>query len=207
MADQQDLSTDPGLQHLGSVYAKALLGATEKAGNTTTVLAELDSLVDDVLARLPNIKAAWTSPRIGHRDKELMLDKAFAGRMSRELLNFLKVVSKHGRMECLAAIRRAARDQFNALRGRVEVTVRTADALDGQSQTLVRSRLEAALQRDVDLALQVDPQLIGGIVVRVGDTVYDGSVANQLKRMRAETLERTAGKVRAALDRFAPESP
>lgn len=205
MADaaENSIPFDSGRQYLGKVYAKALLGATEKTGKTDAVLAELDSLVHDVLAKLPKLSALLDSPRVPSEEKVKILDRAFAHQMSKELLNFLKVASKHGRLDCLAAINAAAKDLYNELRGRVEVQVRTAEPVGPEQLDKIANQLRLALKRDVELRVAVDPALLGGLVVRIGDTVYDGSVANRLRRLRDETLDKTAIQIRQALDRFA----
>jgi F-type H+-transporting ATPase subunit delta len=123
------LAFDPESQYLGNVYAKALLGATENAGLTDQVLEQLDSFVQDVVAKVPKLEAVLSSPRVSHEEKVAMLDKAVGRTMHPVLLNFLKVVSRHGRLHCLRAIARGAREQLNALRGRLEVTVESAAPL------------------------------------------------------------------------------
>jgi F-type H+-transporting ATPase subunit delta len=205
MAETSQNSTafDAGRQYLGTVYAKALLGAAEKAGNTGDVLEELESLVTDVFGKSPNLEAALASPRIGHDEKVRLLDRVFQGRMSKQLLNFLKVVSSHGRLDCLRAINRAALKLYNKMRNRVEVSVRTAEPVDAQLTEQIANRLRTVLRSDVELKTDVDPELIGGMVIRIGDTVYDGSVVDRLRRLRAETIEKTAQEFRQSLERFA----
>lgn len=199
---RQSSVLDSGLQYLGTVYAKALLGATEKTGTTDSVLAELESVVDDVLRRLPKFEAAMTSPRVSLASKERMLESAFAGKMSGQLLNFLKVLARRGRFECLRAVRLAARRLVNELRSRVEVQLTSAEPLDDATRGLVIAKLRSALRLDVDLRTHVDPELIGGIVIRVGDTVYDGSVANQLQRLRQQLVARASQLLGGEADRF-----
>ena len=196
---------DTGQQHLGTVYAKALLGATENAGNSEIVLGELDSLLRDVLDRVPTLEAVLCSPRVPYERKEQMLQRAFGGRMTLQLLNFLKVVARRGRFNCLRAIQQAARHLLNELRGRVEVTVRSAEPLDETMLTLVSDRLRSILGRDVQLQLKTDPELLGGLVIRVGDTVFDGSIANRLLRLRDDLVSKTHQKIRLELERFAKE--
>lgn len=196
-------SFDSGKQHLGSVYAKALLGATEKQGNTDAVLGELESLVHDVLDKLPQFAAALRTPRIATEEKIAILQKAFGGKMSPVLLNFLKVAAEHSRLDCLPSIAQESRKLVNQLRGRVAVKLQSAQPLNNQLRDLIVARLQTLLGREVDLQASVDSELLGGLVVRVGDTVYDGSLANKLNRMRSVAVERTARTMRESLDRFA----
>ena len=194
---------DTGQQYLGAVYAKALLGAAEKVGNAEAVVDELNSFIDGVLDKVPNLGETLSSPRIAVELKTAMLDKALSGKASVELLNFLKVVARHGRFNCVEAIRQAAREQLNELRDRVEVNLVTAEPLNSDSIELIVNRLKVVLGKDVDLHVDVDPELIGGVVLRVGDTVYDASVANRLVRLKDELLSKTGQQLRDNLDRFA----
>ncbi len=189
-------------QHLGDVYAKALLGASENAGNTDQVLEEFDSFVDEVLDKLPRLDATLASPRTPLEAKLAMLDKAIGGKVSVTLLNFLKVVCKHRRFDVVRAIRQAAHELYNELTGHVDVRIRTAAPLDDQLCERVAGRLETVLGKKVNLAAETDADVIGGIVVRVGDTVYDGSVVGRLNRLRDEAVQKTSRAVMESLERF-----
>jgi F-type H+-transporting ATPase subunit delta len=194
---------DSGREHVGAVYAKALLSAAVTAGQATAVVEELDSFVDDVLDRLPIFEATLASPRVPAEAKLALLDKGLAGWMSDTLLTFLKVVCRHQRFDCMRAIRRAARHLWNQWEGRVDVWVRTPTPLSGELHELMTRRLESLLGKQVNLVVQDDESLIGGMVVRVGDMVYDASVANELNRLRESAAEMVVHAVRKSLDRFA----
>ena len=125
-----------------------------------------------------------------------MLDRAFSGKMSPQLLNLLKVLCRNGRFECIHAIRRAAHEQFNELRGRVEVLAQSAQPLEDEAVELVRSKLQTSIGREIDLQVTVDPDLIGGIKLTIGDTVYDGSVVNRLASLRETLLQKTGQHMR-----------
>jgi F-type H+-transporting ATPase subunit delta len=193
---------DPAKQRLGTVYAKALLGAAEKAGQTDRVLDELDSLVADVLDKQPDFDEALRTPRIAPEEKLLLLDRVFSGRVSPLLLNFLKVAAQHERLDTLRAIQRAARKLYNEMRSRVEVLVESAAPISTQLRTKISTRLRELLGREVVLTSNVNPDLLGGLVVRVGDTVYDGSLAGKLKMMEAVTLEQATQRLRESMDRL-----
>lgn len=195
-------SFDTSREHLGKIYAKGLLGAAEGQGMTERVLGELDSMIDDVLDRLPDLEQMLASPRIPLDEKNRILDSAFGGQMSPLLLNFLKVTARHGRLDCLRHIRAAAGKLLNEMRGRVEVTVETAGEIDQQMRNQIEQQLTATLGRQVELCCNVNPDLLGGLVMRVGDTVYDGSLSQRLERMRSDTLDQTAKLIRDSLQRF-----
>jgi F-type H+-transporting ATPase subunit delta len=194
---------DAGRQHLGTVYAKALLGAAEAAGQSDLVVEELEALVSDVLDKLPVLEEALRTPRLTHEERLPILEKAFGGRMSPTTLTFLKVVSKHGRLDCLRAIARAARKQLDTARGRVEVLVESAAPLSNPLRERIKARLTQLLGREVILKTAVNENLLGGLMVRVGDTVYDASLSAGLKRMAEVTLDHTKQTLRESLSRFA----
>jgi len=208
MADTTKSTTlDPARQQIGTVYAKALLGAAEKQGLTDDVLEELQSLVEDVVDKLPQFHEALRSPRLDAEQKIGLLDRAFSGKMLPVLLNFLKVVARHGRLDCLRAILAAAHKLHNEIRGRVEVHVRTATPVTSALRDQITRRLSTLLGKQVVLRTEVDAEMLGGITVRVGDTVLDGSVSARLAQMRQAAVEKTTARFRETLEKFATSTP
>jgi F-type H+-transporting ATPase subunit delta len=190
-------------QRVGDVYAKALLAVGSQRGNVDRLLGELDSLVQDVLPKLDQLRAILESPRVPVEAKLGIVDKMLRGRASQEFINFVKVVVRKGRIAALAAIHKAAHTMFNEAAGRLEATLITAAPVDGATQERVAARLTEQLGQQVSLASRVDPRILGGMVVRVGDTVYDASLANQLQRIRRAAGERIGQEIRRSLERFA----
>ncbi|EAQ77456.1 ATP synthase F1 subunit delta [Blastopirellula marina] len=193
---------DLASERVGTIYAKALYGAADAAGSLDVVVEELASLVHDVLDKHPLLANAVVSPRITHDERLQILDKAFAGRMSPTLLTFLKVLSGHNRLYCLREIQRAFHLLVGEKRGRVDVKVTSAQPLSEQSFASVSARLRETLGKDVEVLTSVNPALIGGLIVRIGDTVIDGSVAHQLENIRHQTLSAAAQQAKDALERF-----
>ena len=147
----------------------------------TTVLEELGSFVDDVLLKVPGLQEIFNSIVIGRDEKIRLIDKVIAPRASEIVTNFLRVLARHGRLDLLPAILREARIRNEIRQGRRRVQVTSARPLDSQAEGRIRSRLAESLPFDPILETQVDPSLLGGIVLRVGDTVYDGSVATRTR--------------------------
>jgi F-type H+-transporting ATPase subunit delta len=197
-----EVDADVGVEHIGTVYAEALLDAAEKAGRTEALLEEFDSLLADVLDPFPKLETVLASALISHEEKSGILDRTLGTQASPMLLNFLKVVSRHGRLDCLRAIHRQAHELYDQMRGRVRVRVSTATPLATELARRVGDNLRRLLGVEPILEQVVDPDLIGGVVVRVGDTVYDGSIANQLKNLRQQMMDRTAHEIQTRRDRF-----
>lgn len=188
---------------LGLIYAKALLAVTEREGVSELAVEELTSVAKDVFPKVPSLKLALSSPRVPLAEKENVLNKAFGGKMTPSLLTFLKVVARHGRLAYVADIARASVKLLDKLRNRLEVIVRVATPLSSEDLALLQSRLSAKLKADVRIVVEIRPELIGGIVIKVGDTLYDASVTSQLAKMRTETIAKTVEAIRSQTSRFA----
>lgn len=197
-----ELDADVGVQQVGAIYAQAFLGAAEKAGETESLLAEFDSLLSDVLDRYPRFERILASGAISHDQKVGILDRVLASQASPILVNLLKVVSGHGRLDCLRAIHRQAHELYNRMRGRVRVRLSTATPISEELAGRIAGRMRMLLDAEPLLERVTDPELIGGVVVQVGDTVYDGSVANQLRNLRQQMVQRTAHEIQSRRDRF-----
>ena len=192
---------DTDQQQLGDVYAKALLGFAQTAGNVDSLVDELNGVVDAV-NQLPTLKDALESPRVAVEAKESLLEKAFGGRVSKDLLNFLKVVGRKGRFDCLNAVKSSTKKLYDEMSGSVEATITTAEQVDTKVQSDVASKLESLLGRKVQLESKIDPGIIGGMVIRVGDTVYDGSVVSQLNQVRTKAVKRATDAIRSSMEKF-----
>jgi len=191
-----------GQEQVALVYAKAFLGSAEKSGRTADAVAELTSLVDDVLAAQPEFAGVLGSKRIAHDEKSAMIDRVFGGQASPMLLSFLKVLSSHGRLDALAAIGREVQERYDEKLGRKRVVITSATTLDQGVVGELTEKLRAMLGGEPVLELAVRPELIGGILIRVGDTVYDGSVASRLTRLRTQMIDRSIHEIQSRRDRF-----
>ena len=196
------IEADVSVEHIAEVYARAFLDAAEGARQTQALLAEFDSLVADVLDRYPNFEAVICSTMISHDDIAAVLDRVLGGRASPLMLNFLKVLSRHGRLDCLRAIHRRAHALYDILQNRVRVRLTTAEPLSAELASRIRIALRGKLEGEPVLELEADPKLIGGAVLRLGDTVYDGSIANQLQILRQQMMDRSAHEIQSRRNRF-----
>ncbi|HWB00233.1 MAG TPA: ATP synthase F1 subunit delta [Pirellulales bacterium] len=193
---------DVGAYRVAVVYAQALLAATDKQGNTDEVVAELDELVEQVLVKLPKVEEVMASGMIAPDQKQAIIDRVFRGKITPVFLHFLKVLVGHERGGNLRAIQRAVHDLLDEMRNRVRVQVTTAAPVDREITKRIASQLRTALSAEPMLDCRVDPDLIGGIVFRIGDTVYDGSVATQLEQVRSQMINRSVHEIQSRRDRF-----
>jgi F-type H+-transporting ATPase subunit delta len=184
---EQPTVFDDELQQAGTVYAQALLGAAEQAGCVEPVIEQLQGVIREGFNRFPTLELALAAPRLSESEKVAMLDRIFGGRVEPLLLNFLKVLARRRRLPALRAIAQAIGEQRDRQLGRVEVELTTAAPLGEQQLEQVQARLESLFAGTVRLRLKIDPQLLGGLVIRIGDRVYDGSLDGQLERLQETT--------------------
>jgi F-type H+-transporting ATPase subunit delta len=169
-------------------YADALLSATgDEAG---AVVDELDAIVSDVVRGQPRFAELMASPTLGVAERDRVLVELFGSRTLPVVVNFLRVLNRHGRINLLSQIAAALRAEWDRKQGRRPVTVRSAVPLDEGQRKALEGRLSTLIGATPVLTAEVDPSLIAGLVVQVGDDVYDASVRTQLKRLRDRLIER-----------------
>jgi F-type H+-transporting ATPase subunit delta len=117
-----------------------------------------------------------------------VLNSHLSPRFSPLLGSFLKLISAKGKLGLLPEICIAFGQLLDAKRGKVDVEVTVARSLSGSELDLVRQRISTAIRKDATVQQVVDPDIIGGIVIRVGDKLIDGSVAAQLKSIEQKML-------------------
>jgi F-type H+-transporting ATPase subunit delta len=171
-------------------YAKALfeIGVTEGEGASERFEQELGALAR-AYAGSTDLRLALESPVVKSSEKQAIL-RAILPRVAPSLSvqRFAQLLLERGRIGFLAAIARAFRELVDARAGQVRATVTTAAALGAAELERVRRALEWRTGRKVLIETAVDPDLIGGIVARVGDLVLDGSVRTQLDDLRQRLM-------------------
>lgn len=196
------LPFDAKREQLAKIYASALLAAAEAQGVAASVVEETESLVVDVFDRLPDFEDALTSHFLDHEQREELIDKAFTGRASQLTLNLLKVLSLNERMELVRSIARQSRRLYDESQNRVAVNVRIASAASDATLAQIRNAVGKAFGIEPQLDVWIDPAILGGVVLRIGDTVYDGSVRTAFEQTRTRMLERAVEAIEGAPDRF-----
>jgi F-type H+-transporting ATPase subunit delta len=196
---------DIGAEQLGKTYARALIGAAKNAGVADQVIEQLGRLVDEYLIKSPQLTAALASPRIDEAEKTRVIDRLFTDEFHPILIKFLKVMASRSRLGYLAAVRTAAEMIHDEMMGRVVASVRTAVPLDDALRSEIAGQLGSMMNRQVRLRESVDPELIGGMIIRVGDRVFDSSVSNRLDKMARRTREGFSSKLLERFSQFTRE--
>jgi F-type H+-transporting ATPase subunit delta len=169
-------------------YTQAVFSLAREKGAFDQWQADLARL--DALMRDERAAVYLGSPNVSTADKQSLLDTVLAGG-SAEARNLARLLLQRGRLGILPEMYEAFEAAVLEERGIAVAEVTTAEPLDAAGEEIVRQRLKQIVGREIQLKMKTDPAIIGGIVARVGDQLIDGSVINQLRRLRARLA--TAG--------------
>ena len=184
------------IDQVASVYARSLFELARELGGDAGV-ATMGTELREVCGIVRADKRAlelFRSPIVDPAKRAASLKRTFGGRVTDTLLNFMLVLNRKGRLAELLAIE----DAYDALEqeafGRVEVDVFTASgSVDEATKSTLAADLRKSLGKDPVMRFYADPAMIGGLKIRIGDQLIDGSVAAQLRRMRSALLDRGLG--------------
>jgi F-type H+-transporting ATPase subunit delta len=198
----RDTVFDVSAERLARVYAEAALDAAGGQAEQDALMAELQSIRDDVLDREPRVQELFASGLISNDDKLALVDRLFAGRLSTLTLNVLKVLARHGRLGMVRDLVAAARKIWETRSGRQPVELETANPLTPELERELLATLAKVLGADPIVSATVNPDLIAGFVIRVGDRVFDGSVRTRLEAMRKGMIARATEAIQTSPQQF-----
>jgi len=197
-------AVDIGAARIARVYAQAILEAADRKGCRGAVLGELAAIVRDVLPKVPQARDVFASPRVGDDEKARIIDAITKGRTHPTTAHALHVLARHGRLGLLAEVVTSAEQLAAELEGRKQATFTTAVPLATAEQARIVTEVERAVSATLAPTFAVDPDIIGGLVVRIGDTVYDQSVATALVRLGERLKQRSIHEIQYGRDRLSP---
>jgi len=195
---------DPGAQAVASLYARSFLEAA-KGAKAVDAVGEIDSFVDDVLGGQPDFRQVLVADTISRDDRIALVDRAIAPHCSEFFANFLKVLIRHGRIELLEQIRGVVTTIRETEAGQQRVQIRSARPLSDASRRQITDQLKSKLGFDPILIESVEESLIGGLVIQVGDIVYDSSLRTRVRTLAGRLTERTLNEIQSGRDRFSTD--
>lgn len=169
-------------------YADTLLELAEDDTGSQAWLEMLSEVVG-LYESSPRFAAFLDTPRVSEEDKTRVLREVFGDGYPENFVRFLLVVLRKRRQRMLPAIDEAARDLLYERTGRVHATVTLMSEPDAEFRNEIEEKLSRVLGREVDADFRTDPRLVGGMVVRAGDRVLDGSVRRRLQMLKRSLLE------------------
>lgn len=167
-------------------YAEALFELGERSGNTERY-AELIDAVAGAVETTPEVQGVLMSPRVPKAEKARLLGAAMKD-SPREFVLFLQALVKRGRQRLLREIATEYLALLDVKHNRVRAGVTLAQPADPALQREIQAALSRQLGKEVLAAFHVDPEILGGTVVRIGERIHDGSVRRRMTKLRRHLL-------------------
>ena len=165
---------------LAGRYASALFLAASAKNEEQKVQTELGGAQKLLLDSMNALR----HPRVSTADKKRLLEAQLSGKVSATTLKFLDLLVEKKRFELLPMVGANFARMAAEKRGAVKAVVRTARPLSAEAQKQLAAKLKTFAGKDVEIDIKEDPELIGGVSVKIGDWVLDSSLRGQLRRMK-----------------------
>jgi len=183
-----------GTMAIADLYAKSLLLAAGELGRQEQIAEAFDDLVAYMDCD-PNFAAFLTAASVDDDPRRESLEKLFRGKLDDLLLNLLQVLNNRGRMELIRSIQRCVVLRMEEQHHQQEVLVETAKPLTDALRAEIKAAVSDWIGKEALLIEEVRPELIGGVVIHIGDVQIDGSVASQIQAMRGRLRERATEEI------------
>lgn len=170
---------------VAGAYAEALLGLAPSDEQAESLAEELTGLAE-LLDRISGAVEILVEPQLSEDHRVALVQRVVAGRVSKTMEGFLVTLARHGRMGLLRLVAQQFRKALNRRENKLDVTVTSAVELDEAQRLQIEQTLRQAMNCGIVLSVQTDPDLLGGMLLRIGDRVYDASVSGSLKRLRED---------------------
>jgi F-type H+-transporting ATPase subunit delta len=172
------------MEEIARVYREALFEVAQEKGNLDEIHEQLGEIAD-ALAENRDLQVFFFSPYFSSKEKRDGISRAIEG-ADRELVNFLELLAEKHRMPALFRIRKRFDELWAKENKRLGVTVTSAVELDSQIVESIGAEIEKQTGQTIELESQVDPSIIGGLRLQVGNMVLDASIRSRLEKLRRE---------------------
>lgn len=169
-------------------YAKSLLDLSIEQNTLDVVHGDVVGL--DKALENRDLQLLIKSPIVNTSKKKEVMAALFGGKLSETVMAFINIIISKGRETAMPQIVKSFLVQYRDLKKVSQATLITAEKLDDETFEAIRKKLLDSnfTKEQVELTTEIDPTIIGGYIVKIGDKLYDASVAHQLKRLRKELI-------------------
>lgn len=186
------------------IYGLALVEMAAQAGTLDAMAAEVDELAE-LLARQPELMKLLANRVLGTSKRAGSIERLFKGQISDLLYNFIQTVNRKGRLDKLPGILASFSRIVDQRNGIVDVDLYVASQMSREALDELGQKIGTAIDRNVILNQKVDDNLIGGLKLRVGDRLIDGSIATQLKILERKIVAQGREKAKNQLAQLITE--
>ncbi len=172
------------MEEIAAVYARSLFEVAKEQDKLEDVRAQLGEFAD-AMHDSRELQTFFFSPYFSTQEKDDGLDRAVSG-ADPIVVNFLKLLIENHRMPVIFRVRRGYEDLWEQENRLLPVQVTSAVELDRATVKSIGDRIAEQTGQKVDLSASVEPDILGGIVVRVGNQVLDASIRNRLEQLRKQ---------------------
>jgi F-type H+-transporting ATPase subunit delta len=170
---------------LGDRYAKSILGLAQEMNLVAETRNDF-ALIQDVCEQNRDFVNMLKSPLIHSSKKQAIIDEVFKGKLSKITQNFIQVVIRHGREKYLRDIAIRFLQQYDNLKNITRGVITSAAPLTDDQRSKVQKLVAKENHSEFVLSEEIDAELIGGFTLRVGDFLFDGSLASRLHELNQE---------------------
>jgi F-type H+-transporting ATPase subunit delta len=177
------------IQTVARRYANALADVVTKSGETQKVQTELNQFVQ-MMTENPLLEEVFRNPSVPFEQKKNLLETLITRtKPTQTTANFLRVLLQNQRLSELSIVNQRFANVLEERAGVVSAEVITAQPLTDAQKSALEKQLQSVTGKKVYLNFKIDEDLIGGVVTRIGSTVYDGSVKNQLQQLKEKMIK------------------
>jgi len=173
---------------VANVYSEALFDVAIEENKVDQLFEELKQ-VTDLFKEFPEFFELFKTPKISIEDKKKTVEEVFGGKISSEMMNFLKTVLDKRRSSAIFSIKNEFDEKVFTHKGIEKATVESAVALDDAQLKELEEKLSAMTGKVIQLKNQINPEVVGGLLLRVGDKVVDGSIRKRLNDMKDDLAQ------------------
>lgn len=169
-------------------YSVALADIVLSSGETETVKNELSGW-NDMFSANSNLPTVFGNPAIAQKNKEKVLESLIASsKPTKTTANFLRILLRNGRLSELGSINDRFESVLDERGGFVSAEITSARPLPDSERAAFQNNLEKLTGKKVTINFAVDTEIIGGVVTRIGSTIYDGSVKTKLENLKEQLV-------------------
>ncbi len=183
-------------QRIAQVYSEALYQSAFAKGNADEVQVELGEL-NSLLESNSKLESLFASPIISRNEKSGLIKDVFEGKSSAFVSNFLYVLNEHDRLGLIRATIHAYQGLNETKKNQQNVQVITPVKLTPEQESALAKTLQDKLGKQPILYFSVDDSIVGGLIIKAGDWLWDGSLRNRLHTLRNQLIERSTYEIQS----------